>query len=125
MQPAPARAKEPLEANSELTIILDGSNNPSSRLRARFLAQREDSIQIQLDTALGQNMVISIAGEVKTGLRLTPLLGHYRVRSCIITGVGKYRVDLTPEVTRAERPEETSPKTDDDADYYDVLQVSR
>jgi hypothetical protein len=119
------RVRELFDAGPELTIILDASGNPSSRLRALFLAHNEDSIQIQLGTALGQNMLVSIAGEVETGSGRAPLLGHYRVRSCIITGIGKYRAELTPEAASAERPEEVSPRRDDDADYYEVLQVSR
>jgi DnaJ-domain-containing protein 1 len=122
---AQTRMRESLEANPELTIILDGSGDPSSRLQARFLGHYKDSIQIQLGTALGQNIVISIAGEVETGSSRAPLLGHFRVRSCIITGIGKYRADLIPEIASAERPEEISPKRDEDSDYYELLQVSR
>ncbi len=113
------------ESSDELTIILDASGSPSSRLRALFLAHNEDSIHVLLGTALGQNMLVSIAGEVETGSGRAPLLGHYRVRSCIIVGIGKYRAELTPEVAATERPEETSPIRDEDADYYEVLQVSR
>jgi hypothetical protein len=117
--------RESLEENSELTVILDSSGNPSSRLPARFLARNEDGIRIQLGAALGPNMLISVAGEVETAFGRSPLLGHYRVRSCIITGVGKYRADLTPEAASTESPAEPSPKKDEDADYYEVLQVSR
>ena len=35
------RIKETLDARPELTVILDASGSPSSRLRARFLAQME------------------------------------------------------------------------------------
>jgi curved DNA-binding protein len=129
MQTASAHAavgiRESLEENSELTVILDSSGNPSSRLPARFLARNEDGIRIQLGAALGQNMLISIAGEVETDFGRSPLLGHYRVRSCIIIGIGKYRADLTPEAASTESPEAPAPKKDEDLDYYEVLQVSR
>ena len=120
MQPAVA-----IDAGSELTIILDASGGPTSRLRALFLAHNENSIQIQLGTALGHNLVVSVAGEVQAGSSRVPLLGYYRVRSCIIAGIGKYRAELTPEVASAEGPEEAAPKRDEDADHYEVLQVSR
>ncbi|HEV1284510.1 MAG TPA: J domain-containing protein [Bryobacteraceae bacterium] len=121
------RVRESPDAGPELTIILDSSGNPSSRLLARFLAHGENSIQIQLGMALGLNLLVSIAGEVDTGSGRAPLLGHYRVRSCIITGIGKYRAELTPEPATAERPEEPTARRDraEDADYYEILQVSR
>src|SRR5438445_12217348 len=112
------RMRESHDPGPELTIILDSSGSPSSRLRALFLAHSEDSIQIQLGAALGQNMLVSIAGEVETGSGRAPLLGHYRVRSCMIVGIGKYRAELTQEAVSAERPEETAPRRDEDADYY-------
>ena len=127
MQAASAHAviRESLEENSELTVILDSSGNPSSRLPARFLGRNEDGIRIQLGAALGPNMLISVAGEVETDFGRSPLLGHYRVRSCIIIGIGKYRADLTPEAASTESPAEPTPKKDEDGDYYEVLQVSR
>jgi len=129
MQSASAHAtigiRESLEENAELTVILDSSGDPSSRLAARFLARHEDGIRIQLGAALGQNILISVAGEVETDFGRSPLLGHYRVRSCIITGIGKYRADLTLEAAATESPAESAPKKDEDADYYEVLQVSR
>ena len=120
MQPAVA-----INAGSELTVILDASGSPSSRLRALFLAHNEDSIQIQLGTALGPNLLVSVAGEVQAGSSRVPLLGYFRVRSCIIAGIGKYRAELTPEAVSAEGPEENATQKDDDADHYEVLQVSR
>lgn len=121
-----ATVRESLDAGSELTIILDASGSPSSRLRTLVLAHNENSIQIQLGTALGQNLLVSVAGEVQAGSSRVPVLGYYRVRSCIIAGIGKYRAELTPEAVSAEGPEETSsPKRDEDADHYEVLQVSR
>ncbi len=124
---AQLRIRESLDAHPELTIILDASGSPSSRLRARFLAHDEDSIQVQLNTALGQNMLISIAGQVDTGAGRAPLLGQYRVRSCRVSGIGKYRADLIAEKVAEERPQETTPDEDVDLDldYYEVLQVSR
>jgi hypothetical protein len=120
MQPgsAQARIRESLDKHPELTVILDANGNPSSRLRTRFRQHGEDSLQIQLDTALGQNMLISIAGEVETGSGRAPLLGQYRVRSCKIVGGGKYHADLIPEVASGERPEQTSPERDEHLDYY-------
>src|SRR5579871_6665978 len=120
------RLRETLDAHPELTIILDASGNPSSRLRARFLAHREDSIQIQLNTFLSQNILISIAGQVETGMGRAPLLGQYRVRSCSSAGSGKYTADLIPEVASHEHPKEASPRrheiadhdADHDLDYY-------
>jgi len=124
---AQLRIRESLNAHPELTIILDASGSPSSRLRARFLAHDEDSIQIQLTTALGQNMLVSIAGQVDTGAGLAPLLGQYRVRSCRVSGVGKYHADLIPEVAAEEPPQQTAQDdgVDPDMDCYEVLQVSR
>jgi hypothetical protein len=119
------RIKESLDAHPELTIILDATGSPASRLRARFLAHGEDSIKIQLNVVLGQNLLVSIAGEVETGAGRVPLLGQYRVRSCRIAGIGKYHADLTPEAAGEEPPQETSSKTEEDADYYEALQVSR
>jgi hypothetical protein len=124
---AQLRIRESLNAHPELTIILDASGSPSSRLRARFLAHDEDSIQIQLTTALGQNMLVSIAGQVDTGAGRAPLLGQYRVRSCRVAGVGKYHADLIPEVAAEEPPQQTAQDdgVDPDMDCYEVLQVSR
>jgi DnaJ-domain-containing protein 1 len=124
---AQLRIRESLNAHPELTIILDSSGSPSSRLRARFLAHDANSIQIQLNTALGQNMLISIAGEVDTGAGRAPLLGQYRVRSCKIAGIGKYNADLIPEVPVEEPQKETAQEegADPDMDCYEVLQVSR
>jgi hypothetical protein len=123
------RIRESLDAHPELTLILDSSGSPSSRLRARFQAHGEDAIKIQLNTALGEKLLVSIAGEVDTGAGREPLLGHYRVRSCRIAGIGKYHAELTPEVPSAERPEDTAShageRAEEDLDYYEVLQVSR
>src|ERR1700731_821262 len=101
MQPGMAQArlriKETLDARPELTVILGASGGQSSRLRARFLGQDGDPISIQLTAALGQNLLVSIAGEIETASGRQPLLGKYRVSSCKIAGVGKYQAELTPE----------------------------
>jgi hypothetical protein len=118
---AQARIRESLDKQLELTVILDANGNPTSRLRAHSLRHGEDSIQIRLDTALGQNMLISIAGKVETGSASAPLLGQYRVRSYRIAGGGKYHADLIPEVVFGERPEQTSPERHEDLGYCEVL----
>ena len=121
------RIRESLDAHPELAVILDSTGSPSSRLRARFLAQDGDAIKVQLTTALGHNLLVSIAGEIDTGSGREPLLGKYRVASCKIAGIGKYQAELTPEPVADAR--ESSPQqprqSDDDLDYYQVLQVSR
>ena len=120
------RIRESLDAHPELTLILDSSGSPTSRLRARFLAHGEDSIKVQVNTALGERLLVSIAGEVDTGAGREPLLGQYRVRSCRIAGIGKYHVELMPEVAASGAARE-KPASDpnDDLDCYEVLQVSR
>ncbi len=91
------RIKESLDAHPELTIILDATGNPSSRLRARFVAQEGETLKVHVTTALGPNLLVSIAGEIDTGAGREPLLGRYRVASCKIAGIGKYQADLTAE----------------------------
>jgi len=120
---AKLRIRETLDAHPELTIILDATGNPSSRLRGRFLAQEGDFIKVQISAALGPGLLVSIAGEIDTGSGRIPLLGKYRVVSSKIVGIGKYQVELTP----APVTEETTPQTNpsDEPDYYQVLQVSR
>jgi DnaJ domain len=128
MQPGMAEArlriKESLDARPELTVTLGASGGQSSRLRARFLAQDGDALSIQLTAALGQNLLVSIAGEIETAFGRQPLSGKYRVASCKIAGIGKYEAELTPELA-AEEPTQPSTRADDDPDYYQVLQVSR
>src|SRR5580704_4389873 len=120
------RIKESLDAHPELTIILDATGSPSSRVRARFLAQEGQTLKVQINTALGLNLLVSIAGEIDTGAGREPLLGRYRVASCKIAGIGKYQADLTAE-TVAESAGSATPaaNADDEADHYQVLQVSR
>jgi hypothetical protein len=119
------RIRETLDAHPELTIILDASGSPSSRLRGRFLGHGEGFIRVQLNTALGANLLVSIAGEVDTGEGRTPLLGQYRVLSSRIAGIGKYQAELAPEVAREEPLDTPASSLADDADHYEVLQVSR
>jgi hypothetical protein len=120
------RIRESLDAHPELTIILDATGSPSSRLRARFVAQEGETLKVHVTTALGPNLLVSIAGEIDTGAGREPLLGRYRVASCKIAGIGKYQADLTAE-TVGEPAGSTSPQADadDEADHYQVLQVSR
>lgn len=119
------RIRESLDAHPELTIILDASGGPSSRLRGRLLGHDEGTIRVQLNTALGASLLVSIAGEVDTGEGRAPLLGQYRVLSCRIAGIGKYQAELAPEVVREEPVDAPAPSSTDDADYYEILQVSR
>jgi len=111
---ARTRIRESLDAHPELTIILDSSGSPSSRLRGRFLAYGENSIKVQLNTALGANLLVSLAGEVDTGAGRAPLLGQYRVLSCRIAGIGKYHADLAPEQASEETFEKPSSERDED-----------
>ncbi len=130
MQPALAQAslriRESLDAHPELTIILDASGNPSSRLRARFVAQEGETLKVHVAAALGPNLLVSIAGEIDTGTGREPLLGQYRVASCRIAGIGKYQADLTAEpVVESAGSSTPTPDLDDEADHYQVLQLSR
>jgi DnaJ-domain-containing protein 1 len=112
------------EALPELTVFLDDTGSPTSRLQATLLEHTHDSILIQLDAALGQNMLIRIASEAENSSDRAPLLGQYRVRSCRIAGLGKYYIDLIPEIVSGEIPQST-PQISSDLDFYEVLQVSR
>ena len=120
------RIRESLDAHPELTIILDATGSPSSRLRARFVAQEGETLKVHVNTALGLNLVMSIAGEIDAGAGREPLLGRYRVASCKIAGIGKYLAELTAE-TVAPSGESSTPEAhpDEEADHYQVLQVSR
>lgn len=121
------RIKESLDAHPELTVILDATGAPSSRLRARFVAQEGDTIKVHLNMALGPNLLVSVAGEIDSGSGREPLLGKYRVASCKIAGIGKYLAELIAEPVS--NTEEAGPKKPDqhadDPDHYEVLQVSR
>jgi hypothetical protein len=120
------RIKESLDAHPELTIILDATGAPSSRLRARFIAQDGETLKVHLATALGPNLLVNIAGEIDTATGREPLLGKYRVASCKIAGIGKYQADLTAEPSAEPAGSfAPAPNSDDDADHYQVLQLSR
>ena len=88
------RIRESLDAHPELTIILDATGSPSSRLRARFVAQEGQTLRVHINTALGPHLLVSLAGEIDTGAGREPVLGRYRVASCKIAGIGKYQADL-------------------------------
>ncbi len=124
------RVMESLEARPDLTLILNASGSPESRLQARFLGHSGDVMKIQLHTALGQGLLISVAGEVDTGTGRAPVLGQYRVRASRIAGVGKYHAELEPETPAAKTAPEQEPIAEsrhesEDVDYYELLQVSR
>jgi DnaJ domain len=129
MQPALAQAslriRESLDAHPELTIILDATGNPSSRLRARLVAQEGETLKVHLAAALGPNLLVSIAGEIDTGTGPEPLLGKYRVASCKIADIGKYQADLTAEPVAESAGSTPTADLDDEADHYQVLQLSR
>src|SRR5579863_2388524 len=91
------RVMELLEARPDLTVMLDASGSAGSRLQARFLGHSGDVMKIQLHTALGRGLLVSIAGEVDTGTGREPVLGQYRVRSSHIAGVGKYHAEMVLE----------------------------
>lgn len=118
------RIRETLDAHPELTVILDATGSSSSRLRARFLSQNGDALSVQLATALGANLLVSIAGEIDTGSGRQPLLGKYRVSSCKIAGIGKYHAEMAPEPAAQESPQQPG-HADDELDHYQILQVSR
>jgi hypothetical protein len=128
MQPgmveARLRIKESLDARPDLTVILDGSGQQSSRLRARFVSQEGEMISVQLAAALGHNLLVNITGEIDTAVGRQPLSGKYRVLSCKIAGIGKYQAQLMPEMLTEESSQPSS-RADDEPDYYQTLQVSR
>jgi hypothetical protein len=129
------RMLESLETRPDLTVILDSSGSPGSRLQARFLGHSGEVMKIQVSVALGQGVQVSVAGQVDTGTGIAPVLGQYRVRWSRIVGVGKYHAELAMEAPPAEsgREEEAAagtashalPSRADEADYYEVLQLSR
>lgn len=142
---------ESLEARPDLTVILDASGNADSRLQARFLGHTGDVMKILVGVALGQGLLVSVAGQVDTGTGSAPVLGQYRVRWSRIVGLGKYHSELameTPPVEFATEDQTASAESSrgayahgassagassngasgrgsDDADYYEILQLSR
>src|SRR5580704_11916625 len=108
------RIKESLDAHPELTIILDATGSPSSRLRARFVAQEGETLKVHIATALGLNLLVNIAGEIDTATGREALLGKYRVASCKIAGIGKYQAELTAEpAAESADPSTSRPNPDD------------
>ena len=82
------------------------------------------TLSIQLDAALGQNLLVGIAGEIETAAGRRVLSGKYRVSSSKIAGIGKYQAELTPEASTAESAQ-SSASAGEELDYYQILQVSR
>jgi hypothetical protein len=124
------RIRESLDAPPELTVILDGSGAAGSRLPARVLEHNAQGVNIQLNTALGAGMLVSVAGEIDTPNGREPLLGKFRVRACKLSGISRYNVELVPDIAAQEASDkraaaEDGAKPDEEQDYYEVLQVSR
>jgi hypothetical protein len=123
------RILESLEARPDLTVILDSSGGPDSRLQARFLGHNGDAMKIQAGVALGQGVLVSVAGQVDIGTGIAPVLGQYRVKWSRIVGVGKYHAELSMETPPAEFVEEETPaspaQVSDETDCYEILQLSR
>ncbi len=120
------RIMKTLDAQGELTVILDASGSPSSRLRARFLGHTgEDGLKIEMSAALGPGTVVSIAGEVETETGRAPVLGKYQVSTCLLAGIGKYHVQIAPYVKEAPPPKSPKPLQSEDLNCYEVLQISR
>jgi hypothetical protein len=123
------RILKSLDLQNDLTVILDASGLPSSRLAARFLDHTPQAgLSIETGTALGVGTLVSIAGELQTTAGLQPVLGQYRVKASNPVGAGRYHVQILPQHT-AEPEDDASPSADRsvhaDVDYYEVLQVSR
>lgn len=59
-------------------------------------------MKIQLGTALGAGLLVSVAGQVDTKTGAAPVLGQYRVKASRIAGIGKYHAELTMETPPAE-----------------------
>ncbi|MGH9593194.1 MAG: J domain-containing protein [Bryobacteraceae bacterium] len=129
MQPVLAQVRQritqSLDAQPELTLILDSNGGPSSRLKARFLAGVGDGMKIRVTTALGSGVLVSVAGEIVTSAGRAPVLGYYRVRACTPQSAGTYHAELYPEPVAKEPPPSQPATKDLDLDCYEVLQVSR
>ena len=121
------RILKSLDLQTDLTVILDASGHPSSRLPARFMSAAGAGLTIELGTTLGAGTIVSIAGEIRTENGLQPLLGQYRVRGGSPVGAGRYHIHIVPQ--QEADPEDAAPSVgravDSDIDYYEVLQVSR
>jgi|SRR5579863_3192276 DnaJ-like protein len=125
---------ETLEARPDLTVILDSSLSPDSRLQARFLGHTGDTMKIQVNVALGQGVLVSVAGQVDIGTGSAPVLGQYRVIWSRIVGIGKYHSELAMESAPNESADEDKAEEAsrgsaagraDETDYYEILQLSR
>jgi len=117
-----------LDLQSDLTVILDASGLPSSRLAARFLEHiAQSGFKIETNTALGVGTLVSIAGEIHTGAGPQPVLGQYRVKASNPVGAGRYHVHILPQEAAqgADFAPAAANTADPDIDYYEALQVSR
>src|SRR5262245_55430741 len=114
---ASERIRECLDA--ELTIILDASGAPSSRLRGKCVSKSGSAMVVQVTASLGDDLAVSVAGQIETAAGREPVLGKFRVRSCKLAGIGKYDVELMPLFTPGEQP---VPASEDEVDHYEVLQ---
>jgi hypothetical protein len=120
------RIMNTLGSQGELTVILDASGSPASRLRARFLGHAGDEgMKVEMGAALGPGTVVGVAGEVETGAGRAPVLGKYQTVSCVLAGPGKYHVQLAPWVKEVPPQSPQTPQASDDLNYYEILQVSR
>jgi hypothetical protein len=120
------RIMKTLDAQGELTVILDASGSASSRIRARFIGHAgEEGIKIEIAAALGPGTVVSIAGEVETAAGRSPVLGKFQVCTCLLAGIGKYHTHLTPFAKEAPPPKAPPPVESEDVNCYEALQVSR
>ena len=121
---AQRRIKDSLDAQ-QVTVIL-GSGDPNSLrlLRARFVAQIGVMLKLQLTAALGESVTVGLAGEIQTAGGSRLLKGHYRVRSCRSEGIGRYLVDLEPQIDAGEESRNAGGPAED-PDHYELLQVSR
>jgi hypothetical protein len=110
-----------------LTVILDASGKPSSRLQARFLGHLNDGgVKLEVTVALGPGTSVSLAGQIDTPEGAVPFLGQFRVFSCVLSGIGKYQASLMPQLVRPEGEPEARVRTQPvGVDFYEVLQVSR
>ncbi|MEO5925796.1 MAG: J domain-containing protein [Bryobacteraceae bacterium] len=112
-------------ASQGLTVILDASGTSSSRLPARFLGHiNDDGLKVEVTAALGPGTAVSLVGEIETPEGKVPLLGQFRVFSCVLSGIGKYQAGLMPQLAKPE-PEARPQAQPVGVDFYEVLQVSR
>ena len=119
---------QPSERIEGLTVILDASGSPASRLHARFLGHLNDGgLKLEVPAALGPGTAVSLAGQIETPEGNVPVLGQFRVFSCILSGIGKYQASLAPQLAKPEaEPASRSTRPPSvGIDFYEVLQVSR